>query len=69
MERRPVDGHYEIRWIVPPMDFLHENLESIVKHYAGTLGMCGYDPQKVGRTQVSYTQAVSCFKMALANIL
>ena len=69
MERQAIEGHYEIQWTVPPMDFLHKNLEAIVKQYAGTLDMCGYDPQKVGRSQISYKQAVSCFKMALSNIL
>lgn len=51
------------------MKFLQDNLEGIVRHYAGIFSMCDYDPQKIGKNQQSYAQALSAFKMAMAGIL
>ena len=45
------------------------NLDKIVKNYAGILSLCDYDPQKVGKNPQSYTQALNWFKMAVAGIL
>lgn len=64
-----VDGHNIIQWSQPPMVFLQKNLETIVKHYAGLLSICNYDPQKVGRTPQCYAQATTFYKMAIAGIL
>ena len=69
MEKRVVNGHYEIHWRQPPMPFLQQNLEKIVANYAGLFSMCDYDPQKLGKNAQSYTQALGAFKMALAGIL
>ncbi len=69
MEKREINGHNEIRWKQSPMIFLHHNLEKIVKLYAGIFSMCDYDPQKIGKNPYSYEQALSGFKMAIAEIL
>lgn len=69
MENKEVNGHREIVWKQPPLDFLKENLDKIIKRYAGIISMCDYDPQKVGKNTQSYHQAMDGFKMALAGIL
>ena len=69
MEKRVVNGHNEIRWKQPPMIFLHNNLEKIVKRYCGIISTCDYDPQKIGKNAFSYEQALDAFKMAIAGIL
>ena len=69
MENKPINGHNEIRWKTPPMPFLHEHLENIVKYYAGIFSMCDYDPQKIGKNPQSYSQTLSGYKMAIAGIL
>ena len=43
------NGDNEIRWKLPPMAFLFNNLEKIVAHYSGIFSMCDYDPQKIGK--------------------
>lgn len=68
MENREVNGQKEIHWICSPKDFLKNKLGSIVANYIGLFSMCDYDPQKIGKNAQSYKQAVSAFKMALANI-
>ena len=69
MENRTVDGENVIKWRQPPMNFLVDNLDKIVKYYSGTLSLCDYDPQKVGKQQQCYEQALSAFKMAIAGLL
>ncbi len=69
MEKFEHDGNTVIRWSQPPMPFLINNLDKIVNHYAGILSICDYDPQKVGKAQQSYTQALAGFKMAIAGII
>lgn len=69
MEKRLINGNYEIVWIRDPKAFLDENFEKIVKNYAGIFSMCDYDPQKVGKNSQSYIQTLGWFKMALAGIL
>ena len=63
------NGRNEIRWKQAPMVFLHNHLEKIVAHYAGIFSMCDYDPQKIGKSNQSYAQALAGFKMAIAGIL
>lgn len=69
MECKVINGRAEVRWTQPPMLFLHDNLEKIVKYYSGIFSMCDYDPQKIGKNPQSYAQAISGFKMAIAGIL
>ena len=69
METKTIDGHKEIQWKQAPMIFLHHNLGKIVKYYSGIFSMCDYDPQKIGKNPQSYAQALSGFKMAIADIL
>lgn len=69
MVNRVVNGRNEIAWAQPPMTFLHNNLGKIVKYYSGFIGICDYDPQKVGKNAQSYEQALAGFKMAIAGIL
>lgn len=69
MEKKSVPGGTEISWQTPPMPFLRKHLPEIIKFYSGTLSMCDYDPQKVGKNAQSYEQALAGFKMAIAGIL
>lgn len=69
MEEVSENGHLQICWRRPPMDFLEENLGKIVGNYVGLFSMCDYDPQKIGKNPQSYVQAESAFKMALAGII
>lgn len=69
MESKTINGKRVIRWRQDPMLFLVDNLDKIVKHYAGILSICDYDPQKVGKASQSYMQALAGFKMAVAGIL
>lgn len=69
MEKKVVNGHYEIHWCQEPLHFLEVNLEKIVKNYIGIFSMCDYDPQKIGKNLQSYTTALSGFKMAIAGII
>lgn len=69
MKKVTVDGRNEIRWVQPPLVFLRANLEKIVTYYVGIFSMCDYDPQKIGKNPQSYAQALSGFKMAIADIL
>lgn len=69
MINKTVNGHNEIAWVQPPMEFLRNNLDKIVKHYSGIISTCDYDPQKVGKNIQSYEIALAGFKMAIAGIL
>lgn len=69
MEKVSVEGHDQIQWRQPPMDFLQSKLDKIVANYVGLFSMCDYDPQKIGKNPQSYVQAISAFKMALAGII
>ena len=69
MMKKTINGHSEIVWGQPPMEFLRNNLGKIVKSYSGIISMCDYDPQKVGKNAQSYEQALGSFKMAIAGIL
>ena len=69
LEKKNVDGHDQIQWRQPPMDFLQAKLDKIVANYVGLFSMCDYDPQKIGKNPQSYVQAISAFKMALADII
>lgn len=66
--KQTVNGYPVFGWSQDPMDFLRNNLRKIVASYFGVLGMCNYDPQKVGKAQQSYTTALIAFKMAIAGI-
>ena len=69
MVSREENGARKITWRQPPIEFLRGNLEKIVKSYSGIIGMCDYDPQKVGKNLQSYEQALAAYKMAVAGIL
>ncbi len=69
MENREINGQHQVCWKQDPMLFLVYNLGKIVQHYAGIFSMCNYDPQRIGKNPQSYVQALSGFKMALADIL
>lgn len=58
-----------INWTTDPKKFLENNLEKIVRNYYGSLSVCEYDPQKVGKALQSYNVALNAFKMAQAGIL
>lgn len=69
MTKKSVNGETTIIWSQAPMPFLHNNLQKIVANYMEIFSVCDYDPQKVGKATVSYNQALSAFKMAIAGIL
>lgn len=69
MKKNEVEGRAEIQWEYPPKEFLERKLGSIVKSYMGIFSMCAYDPQKIGKNPQSYIQAISAFKMAIADII
>lgn len=70
MEKRKMNGEMRIRWAQDPRVFLENNLNKIVANsYSGIFSMCDYDPQKIGKSPQSYTQALSGFKMAIAGLL
>lgn len=68
LAKRDVNGKKEIYWTQPPMTFLQDNFNKIVKGYMGNLELCGYDPQKVGKAQKVYDNALILFKMIIAGI-
>ena len=57
-----------IVWVTDPMEFLIENLPSIVRRYKNVLPPWDYDPQKVGKAPQSYSAALDAYKMALRGI-
>ena len=67
--KREVNGKKEIYWTQPPMSFLHDNFMVIVKDYMGNLELCSYDPQKVGKAQKVYDDALKTYKMSIAGLL
>lgn len=71
MERVDVNGNTVIRWKegIDPKTFLNDNLAKIVNRYKDILPLCDYDPQKVGKAAVSYTQSLDAYKMAFAGLL
>lgn len=69
MVNKEENGARKITWRQPPIEFLRGNLDRIVKSYSGIIGMCDYDPQKVGKNLQSYEQALAAYKMAVAGIL
>ena len=69
LDKREVNGEKEIYWTQPPMAFLNDNFDKIVKDYMGNLSLCDYDPQKVGKALKVYEDAVKTYKMAKAGIL
>lgn len=56
MERQQAaDGGYVIRWkVTDPLAFLKKNLAKVVEKYKGVFDVCDYDPQKVGKSTLSY---------------
>lgn len=58
-----------MKWRTDPGKFLDQWLPAIVKRYAQVFVPCDYDPQKVGKSAVSYNTVEDAYKMALAGIL
>lgn len=67
--KREKNGKKEIYWTTPPMTFLNDNFCKIVDDYMGNLSLCDYDPQKVGKAQKIYIDAIKTYKMAKAGML
>ncbi|MBW3081741.1 hypothetical protein [Bifidobacterium saguinibicoloris] len=59
----------KMEWRTDPAAFLDKWLPGIVKRYAQVFVPCDYDPQKVGKSAVSYNTVEDAYKMALADIL
>jgi len=55
----------KLKWKVNPSKFLKDNLPSIVQNYKGVLDLSQWDPQKVGKSSVSYTMAKQQFEHCL----
>ena len=61
-----VDG--EIKWKIHDVDkFVVENLPKVLKQYKNIIELCGYDPQKVGKTPVSYDVVKEKFENCLPS--
>ncbi|PKU91454.1 hypothetical protein CQR46_0541 [Bifidobacterium pseudolongum subsp. globosum] len=58
-----------MEWRQDPQRFLEKNLQAIVNDYAQVLSALGWDPQKVGKSPMSYTTVERDYKMALAGML
>lgn len=56
------NGQRIIRWKQAPMPYLVNNLERIVKEYRELIVAFDWDPQKVGKSKISYTTALRLFK-------
>jgi hypothetical protein len=52
-------------WKVDPYKFLQQNLLTVVQQYKGVLDLSQWDPQKVGKSTVSYTMAKQQFEHCL----
>lgn len=59
----------KMEWRTDPVEFLDKWLPGIVKRYAQVFVPCDYDPQKVGKSAVSYNTVEDAYKMALVGIL
>ena len=56
-----------IIWKTDPATFLQKNLSEIVQTYKGVLELCQWDPQKVGKSPMSYSIAKQQFERLLSN--
>lgn len=54
-----------LEWKVDPYEFISENLSGVVQHYKGVLELSQWDPQKVGKSSVSYGMAKQQFENCL----
>jgi len=52
----------ELTWKVDPYRFVKQNLSAVVKQYKGVLDLSQWDPQKVGKSVVSYSMAKQQFE-------
>lgn len=59
-----VDSNGILSWKTNPNAFLDKNLKSIVATYADVIQALDWDPQKVGKSNVSYTTAYNAFETA-----
>ena len=60
-----MNGKTIIDWITDPKEFLDKHLSNIMGTYKGLFSLCNYDPQKVGKADQCYKNALNSFKMAL----
>ncbi len=52
----------KIVWKVDPYQFVQKNLGEVVKQYKGVIDLSQWDPQKVGKSAVSYAMAKQQFE-------
>lgn len=69
MEVEDEGGRSIVKWKTDPLPWLEANLPMIVASYSNVFEPWGYDPQKVGKSSKSYTDAMNAYKMAYAGIL
>lgn len=65
LEKKEVNGKIIIDWATDPKAFLDKHLSDIMGAYKGLFSLCDYDPQKVGKAEQCYKNALNNFKMAL----
>lgn len=65
LEKKQVNGKTIIDWATDPKVFLDKHLSDIMGEYKGLFSLCDYDPQKVGKAEQCYKNALNSFKMAL----
>lgn len=57
----------EVKWRTSPDTFLKRNLKKTLEVFYGVIQLSTYDPQKVGKTQASYTLVANDFKNRVAR--
>lgn len=65
LEKKEVNGKIIIDWAADPKAFLDKHLSDIMGEYKGLFALCDYDPQKVGKAEQCYKNALNSYKMAL----
>jgi hypothetical protein len=60
-----VGGDGKVHWKQDPMKFIESHLAAIVRKYRIILDAFGFDPQKVGKNEGSYTFVIDAFETEL----
>jgi hypothetical protein len=58
-----VSDEGKLSWKVDPTKFIKENIDDIVENYKDVIDALNYDPQKVGKAQVSYRTALNAINL------
>jgi hypothetical protein len=53
----------KVSWKTDPFKFIRENIDEIVENYKDVIDAFNYDPQKIGKAQVSYRTAYNAISL------